>query len=158
MRNLLMMLTACVGFSFISCKNTQKTQAGNQGLVTIMSIPATVKAGEPVMLKFTVYNNSGKEMQFCKWHTPFEGFMSSFLDIRSNNSPEVQYRGIMAKRIMPPPPAAYIKVPAHDSVSVAIDLLKGYNVSAPAQYKAVYQAGGMSGLNKVNEVGFTVTE
>jgi hypothetical protein len=158
-----MTLTALLSFlTFTACKTSQKaggdTGASAEGLVTEMSVPATVKAGQPVMLKFTVYNKSGKELQFCKWHTPFEGFMSSFLDIQSSNNTEVLYRGVMAKRIMPPPAEAYIKVPAGKSVSVDIDLLKGYNLDTPASYKAVYQASGMSGLEKVNEVSFTVTE
>lgn len=163
MRNHFMTLAALLSFFvFSACKNTQKASssgaAGGEGLVTVMSVPSSVKAGSPVMLKFTVYNKSAKALQFCKWHTPFEGFMSSFLDIQSSNNTEVQYRGVMAKRIMPPPPAAYIKVAAGDSVSVDIDVLKGYNVTAPATYKASYQASGMSGLEKVNEVTFTVTE
>jgi len=163
MKNRFMTLAAVLSFlTFAACKHTQKTSgdtgATGEGLVTVMSVPATVKTGYPVMLKFTVYNKSGKELQFCKWHTPFEGFISSFLDIQSSNNTEVLYRGAMAKRIMPPPAEAYIKVPAGKSVSVDIDLLKGYNLSAPATYKAVYQASGMSGLEKVNEITFTVTE
>jgi hypothetical protein len=146
-------------FTFSACKNTQKTTTSTgEGLVTVMSVPSTIKAGSPVMLRFTVHNKSAKVLQFCKWHTPFEGFISSFLDIQSSNNTEVLYRGAMAKRIMPPPAEAYIKVPAGDSVSVEIDLLKGYNLTAPATYKAVYQASGMSGLEKVNEITFTVTE
>lgn len=145
-------------FTFAACKNTQKATNTGEGLVTVMSVPPTVKAGSPVMLKFTVHNKAAKELQFCKWHTPFEGFMDAFLDIKSSSNAEVQYRGVMAKRIMPPPAEAYIKVPAGDSVSVDIDLLKGYNVTAPATYKVAYQAGGVSGLEKVNEVTFTVTE
>jgi hypothetical protein len=162
MKNRFMTLAAVLSFlTFTACKHTQKASSAattGEGLVTEMSVPSTIKTGNPVMLKFTVYNKSGKELQFCKWHTPFEGFMSSFLDITSSNNTEVLYRGIMAKRIMPPPAEAYIKVPAGKSVSVDIDLLKGYNLSAPATYKAVYQASGMSGLEKVNEVTFTITE
>lgn len=158
-----MTLAAVLSFlTFAACKNTQKasgsTTTPGEGLVTEMSVPATVKTGNPVMLKFTVFNRSGKELQFCKWHTPFEGFMSSFLDIQSSNNTEVLYRGVMAKRMMPPPAEAYIKVPAGKSVSVDIDLQKGYNLTAPATYKAIYQASGMSGLEKVNEITFTITE
>lgn len=158
-----MTLAAVLSFlTFSACKNTQKassaTTNSGEGLVTEMSVPATIKTGNPVMLKFTVFNRSAKELQFCKWHTPFEGFISSFLDIQSSNNTEVLYRGAMAKRMMPPPAEAYIKVPAGKSVSVDIDLLKGYNLSAPATYKAVYQASGMSGLEKVNEITFTITE
>jgi hypothetical protein len=121
-----------------------------------MAIPEPVKAGNPITLKFTVRNPSSKELKFCKWHTPFEGFIAAFLDITDANGTAAQYKGAMAKRIMPPPEESYIKVPAGDSVSVEIDLLKGYNITTPGKYKVVYQAGGMSGLEKVNEVVFNL--
>ncbi|RPD42923.1 protease [Chitinophaga barathri] len=157
MRNLLTGLVACLTvFYFSACKQTQKSASGGEGLETVMSVPATIPAGGPVMLNFTVYNRSSRDTQFCKWHTPFEGFISTFLDIKDAAGTEVQYRGAMAKRVMPPPAEAYIKVPAGDSVSVTLDLLKGYDLTKPGQYKAVYQAGGMSGLTKVNDISFSV--
>ncbi|MRG44129.1 protease [Chitinophaga sp. SYP-B3965] len=155
MRNLLLLLTAC--FTFTACGNMQKTTTTTNELVTEMSLPETVKTGSPILLKFTVRNPSAQELKFCKWHTPFEGFMGMFLDITDASGTNAQYKGIMAKRIMPPPEEAYIKVLAGDSVSVEIDLLKGYNITAPGKYKVVYQAGGMSGLVKVNEPVFNVT-
>jgi len=160
MRNLLTILAAWLTISFFpACKNAQPaTSSTAETLVTVMTLPATVKAGEPAMLHFTVHNPTAKELSFCKWHTPFEGFMSAFLHIEDSNGTEAQYRSIMAKRIMPPPADAYIKVPAGDSVSVDIDLLKGYALTAPGKYKVRYQAGGVSGLEKVNEAAFTVVE
>ncbi|SIN84738.1 hypothetical protein [Chitinophaga niabensis] len=148
MKNLLVLITC---FTFAACGNMQKNTATGNELITEISVPETVKAGNPVPLKFTVRNPASKELKFCKWHTPFEGFMAMFLDITDTSGAHVQYRGAMAKRIMPPPEEAYIKVPAGDSVSVEIDLLKGYQLTAPGKYKIVYQAGGMSGLTKVNE-------
>lgn len=157
MRNLLVCLASCLAvFYFSACKQTQKTASGGEGLETVMSVPATVPAGSPVMLTFTVYNHTAKDTQFCKWHTPFEGFISTFLDIKDAAGTPVQYRGAMAKRVMPPPAEAYISVPAGDSASVTVDLLKGYDLTQPGQYKAVYQGGGMSGLEKVNEISFSV--
>jgi hypothetical protein len=168
MRNQLITLAACLSvFSFTACKNTQKaattpssTTAPStaEELVTTMSVPEKVKVGSPIMLKFTVSNNSGKELQFCKWHTPFEKFMNSYFDIQDSKGEPVMYKGIMAKRIMPPPAEAYIKVRAKDKVSSEIDLLTGYRITAPGTYKLTYQDSGMSGLTKVNEVTFTVTE
>jgi hypothetical protein len=165
MRNQLITLAACLSvFSFTACKHAQKATSATsvpstaEELVTTMSVPEKVKLGSPVMLKFTVSNNSGKELQFCKWHTPFEKFMNSYFDIQDSKGEPVQYKGIMAKRIMPPPADAYIKVPAKGKVSAGIDLLTGYRITAPGKYKVTYQDSGMSGLTKVNEVSFTVTE
>ncbi|TWI84036.1 hypothetical protein LX66_4398 [Chitinophaga japonensis] len=160
MRNLLTILAAWLSvFFFPACKNSQPANGStNEALVAVMTIPATVKAGQPVMLHFAVRNPSAKELSFCKWHTPFEGFMDAFLHVQESKGAEAQYRGIMAKRIMPPPADAYIRVPAGDSVSVDIDLLKGYAVDVPGTYTVRYQAGGVSGLEKVNEAAFTVVE
>ncbi|QEH42755.1 protease [Chitinophaga sp. XS-30] len=167
MRNLIIVMASGL-LALSACTNTHKNTsadtsantpdipAATETLQTVMSVPPSVKAGEPVMLTFTVYNRSAKALEFCKWHTPFEGFIAAFLDVRNSNGEEVLYRGAMAKRVMPPPAEAYIQVPAGDSATVDIDLLKGYDLSAPGKYHAVYQAGGMSGLEQVNELDITV--
>ena len=156
MRNLIVTTAACL-LAFSACTNTQKTTTTAETLETVMSVPETVQAGDPVMLTFTVYNRSEKELQFCKWHTPFEGFIAAYLDIKDSNGEAVQYRGAMAKRIMPPPPDAYIKVPAGDSVTVDVDLLKGYDLTKAGKYHAVYQASGVSGLENVNEIDLNIS-
>jgi hypothetical protein len=150
-----------IGLFFLSlaaCKST-KTTSGKPGqLLTHMSVPRATPTGNPVMLHFTVYNPTKSELSFCKWHTPFEGFMSTFLEIKAANGQPADYRGAMAKRIMPPPPESYIKVPAKDSVSVDIDITRGYNLAAPGLYTATYQGSGMSGLEKANTITFTISK
>jgi hypothetical protein len=133
-----------------------KTTAGE--LITNMSVLTPVKTGNPVMLTFTVRNTSSKELKFCKWHTPFEGFRNSIFTITDSKGEEARYKGIMAKRMMPPPADAYMAVPAGDSVTSTIDLLKAYDVTTPGKYKITYQSSGISGLEKVNETTFTITE
>lgn len=126
-------------------------------LQTVMSAPEKVKAGKPILLKFTVNNPSDKEQEFCKWHTPFEQrFMNSFFEVTDSKGEAVQYKGVMAKRVTPPPADAYIKVAANGSVSAEIDLLTGYMITNPGTYKVVYQGEGVSGLTKVNEVTVVV--
>lgn len=143
----------------VTTDTTSMTATGTskEALEAVMTAPEKVKAGAPIPVKFTVTNNSGKELQFCKWHTPFEGkFMNSFFEITDSKGEAVQYKGIMAKRVSPPPADAYMQVPAKQSVSAEIDLLTGYNITAPGVYKVVYQGSGVSGLNEVNELTITV--
>lgn len=122
-----------------------------------MSAPEKVKAGKPILVKFTVSNPSDKEQEFCKWHTPFEQrFMNSFFEVTDGKGEQVQYKGAMAKRVMPPPADAYVKVAAKGSVSAEIDLTVGYDVKKAGSYKVVYQGEGVSGLTKVNEVTVVV--
>jgi hypothetical protein len=64
----------------------------------------------------------------------------------------------MAKRIMPPPADAYMAVAAGDTVTGSIDLLTAYDLSVPGKYTIVYQSSGISGLEKVNEATFTITQ
>jgi hypothetical protein len=59
---------------------------------------------------------------------------------------------------MPPPAESYMAVPAGDSVTATIDLLKAYDVTTPGKYKITYQSSGISGLEKVNETSFTVIQ
>lgn len=169
-------------FSFTACQQSQNAQSAHNDttqqaqdttaavaepvaadssntsvLETVMSAPATVKAGKPILVKFTVNNPSASEQAFCKWHTPFEQrFLNAYFEVTNSKGEAVQYKGAMAKRVTPPPADAYIKVAAKGSVSAEIDLLMGYKMDAPGTYKVVYQGEGVSGLTKVNEVTVTV--
>lgn len=119
-----------------------------------MSIKDTIKAGDSVLLKFTVKNNNADTARFCKWHTPFEPPMSKYLDITDENGNEVNYKGAMAKRIMPPPADSYITLKANDSLSVNADLLKAYAIDKPAKYTITYNSTGISGLTVQKSVSF----
>lgn len=184
MRNQLITMAALLSiFSFTACQQSQNAQSAQNDttqqatpdttatvaetptadttaaspLTTVMSAPEKVKTGAPVKVKFTVTNNSDKEVEFCKWHTPFEEkFLNSFFEIQDSKGESVQYKGVMAKRIMPPPAESMIKVPAKGTVSAEIDLTKGYKISAPGTYKVAYQGDGISGLKNVNEVSVTI--
>jgi hypothetical protein len=125
-----------------------------KGLFAKMALKDTIKAGELIELKFTVYNNADTAQQFCKWHTPFEPFISKYLDVKSASGEEVNYKGAMAKRMMPPPASSYMTVNAKDSVSTTVDLLKGYDITIPAKYTITYVGEGMSGLIVKDSISF----
>lgn len=126
-------------------------------LETVLSAPEKVKAGKPIMVKFTVTNTTDQEQSFCKWHTPFEQrWLNNFFEVTDAKGEPVQYKGAMAKRVSPPPADAYTKVPAKGSVNAEIDLATGYKIETPGTYKVVYNGEGVSGLPKVNEVTITV--
>ncbi|WP_316812136.1 protease [Pedobacter heparinus] len=128
--------------------------AAENKLFAKMSIKDTVRAGELIAMKFTVYNNADTTQHFCKWHTPFEPFISKYLDVKSTSGEEVSYKGAMAKRVMPPPASSYIAVDAKDSVSVTIDLSKGYDISKPNRYTITYVGQNMSGLMVKDSISF----
>ena len=123
-------------------------------VIARMAMKDTIKAGDSVLLKFTVKNNNADTALFCKWHTPFEPLMSKYLDIKDENGNEVNYKGAMAKRIMPPPADSYITLKPNDSLSVNADLLKAYAIDKPAKYTVTYNSTGVSGLVVKKSVSF----
>ncbi|TKC60181.1 protease [Pedobacter hiemivivus] len=125
-----------------------------KGLFAKISVKDTIKLGELVELKFTVYNNADTAQHFCKWHTPFEPFISKYLDVKSESGEEVNYKGAMAKRVMPPPASSYMAVNSKDSVSTTVDLLKGYDLTKPAKYTITYVGQNMSGLIVKDSISF----
>jgi hypothetical protein len=129
-------------------------ESTEKALFAKMTIKDTIKAGETIQLKFTVYNNTDSVQQFCKWHTPFEPLMSKYLDVKDENGVEVNYKGAMAKRMMPPPASSYQKLNPKDSLSADVDLFKGYDITKPATYTIIYNSQNMSGLIVKDSVTF----
>lgn len=119
-----------------------------------MSMPANVKAGDSVLLKFTVKNNTDSVQRFCKWHTPFEPLLSKYLDVKNDKGEDVAYQGAMAKRMMPPPESSYISLNPKDSISANVDLLKAYAIKTPGNYTITYVGENMSGLKVKKSVSF----
>jgi hypothetical protein len=137
-----------------STKSVADTAAIEKTLIAEMTIKDTIKTGDSVLLKFTVKNNTADTARFCKWHTPFEPLMSKYLDITDENGNELNYKGVMAKRIMPPPDSSYITLKANDSLSVNADLLKAYAIDKPAKYTITYNSTGISGLTVKKSASF----
>ncbi|WP_454802037.1 protease [Mucilaginibacter phyllosphaerae] len=129
-----------------SAATTTGTAPAEKKLTADMMMKDTIKAGDSVLLTFTVKNNTADSLSFCKWHTPFEPPMSKYLDVKDETGTDADYKGPMAKRIMPPPASSYIKVAGNDSLSVKADLLKSYNITKPGKYTVSYNSQEISGL------------
>ena len=123
-------------------------------LYAVMAINDTIRTGDSVKLKFTVRNPADSAKKFLKWQTPFEPLLSKYLDIKDEQGNEMDYRGAMAKRIMPPPAEAYITVNPKDSMVTTVDILKGYAISKPAKYTITYTSESISGLKVPQSVTF----
>jgi hypothetical protein len=168
MKNIQFMLCAAMlAISACSVKTRNNTSADStaskdpavaavpaKGLYVKMKIKDSIKAGDSVLLKFTVYNPADTAQQFCKWHTPFEPLMSKYLDVKSDAGEEADYKGAMAKRIMPPPASSYIKLKGKDSLAATVDLLKAFNITKAAKYTITYNAQNISGLLVADSVTF----
>ncbi|MGY4538252.1 hypothetical protein ACVW0P_002672 [Mucilaginibacter sp. UYNi724] len=141
-----------------SALSVADTAAIKKALVAEMTIKDTIKMGDSVLLKFTVKNSNTDTVTFCKWHTPFEPWIAKYLDIKDETGAEVNYKGAMAKRIMPPPATAYITLQANDSISANADLLKGYAIDKPGKYTITYNSTGISGLTVSKSVTFVYSK
>ena len=128
------------------------------GLFAKLQMKHNIKAGDSVVVRFTIYNQADTAQQFCKWHTPFEPLMSKYLEVKAENGDEAIYKGAMAKRIMPPPASSYVKVNPKDSLAITIDLLKGYDLSKPGKYTISYTGGNMSGLTVKDSISFVYSK
>ncbi|MFD0751609.1 protease [Mucilaginibacter calamicampi] len=125
-----------------------------KNMYAAMSINDTIRTGDSVLLKFTVYNPTDSAKKFLKWQTPFEPLLSKYLDIKDEQGQEVEYKGAMAKRMMPPPADAYITLNAKDSLTAKVDILKGYALSKPGKYTIEYTSESISSLKANKTVAF----
>lgn len=162
MRKYLFVLAAAgvTAFTAQSCKTMQKpaTTTEDAALITEMTLPSTVKAGDPIVVTFTVKNPGNKDQQFLKWQTPFEGFLNDYLDIRDQAGQLIEYHGPMVKRMVPPPAESFVTVGAGQQQIGSADLTKVYHIKLPGTYTVEYTGTSMSGLKKVNKASFNVVQ
>lgn len=126
-------------------------------LETRLAPAAQVFGPDSLMLSFTIVNHADTAQRFVKWETPFEPFLGKYLEIVNAEGAEAEFRGPMARRVMPPPAEAYIEVAAHDSVNTVFNAAKNYSL-APGAYTIKYTGGGVSGLEGGKEIKVTVTQ
>lgn len=137
-----------------SISRTSSHEAINPGaekLKAKLEIATKPSHKDSVVLIFTVINDTDSELKFCKWETPFEPKLGKYFQITDLKGKDAQFRGAMARRVMPPPAAAYIKVPAHEKVRTAINLANTYDFNQ-GTYTISYTGGGVSGLTKSNNL------
>ena len=132
--------------------------AGDTTLIMLLSRQHPLHLQESIPLHFTVFNPTNDTLRFTKYHTPFEGFMNNFLTITQAGGQEVPYIGPMAKRVMPPVPESYLTVAPHDSLSVNLDLKKGYRFEKKGTYSIEYNGGNVSGITAGKPVNVTIEE
>lgn len=138
--------------------DSSKADSGfvNSGkLETRLSAPNATFTKDSVLLSFTVVNHADTAQRFVKWETPFEPRLGKYLEIKNEQGTEVEFKGAMARRIMPPPAEAYIEVAAHDSVSTVFNAATNYSIGS-GQYTIKYSGGGVSGLDAGKEIKITV--
>lgn len=98
-----------------------------------LTAPASVAAGQPVPLRFTLANRGVAAVQVLEWGTPLEGWFAAYVEV-SRDGVAVAYRGPLLKR---GDPAAdeYIRIAAHRSRRAEVDLAQPFDLSVPGVYR-----------------------
>jgi hypothetical protein len=97
--------------------------------------PAT-GVGQPLSLRFTLYNRTPLPVCVLRWYTPLEGLRGNILRVTLNGK-ELPYRGMMVKRENPTR-EDYACIPARGSVSKEFNLGESYDLSAPGRYRVAF--------------------
>jgi len=132
------------GDQYMAVGATPQTAADS--LVAVLNMDSIVTLADGLPLRFTVVNPTRDTLRFTEYHTPFEGFMNNFLTITHRDGHDVPYIGVMTRRVMPPVEASFHAVAPGDSVSVEIDLVRGYRFEKPGSYTITYTGGSVSGI------------
>ncbi|WP_114941525.1 hypothetical protein [Mucilaginibacter endophyticus] len=149
-----------VAFLAASCSSQkQATGLGQQnpasGLKVEMEQAAATATKDSLMITFTVINDTDKPLRFVKWETPFEPRLGKYFEIKGTDGNEAVFKGAMARRVMPPPPEAYMEVKAHDRIKTTIDLSDYYTINE-GSYEINYVGGGVSGLIAPNGIAVII--
>ncbi len=97
-----------------------------------IEIPAMLRSGEGVNLRFTLTNNTDTRLYVLKWYTPLEGLAGEIFCVERDGQ-AIPYQGILAYRDAPSPDA-YVLLDAGESVSVEVDLSTAYDFSEAGEY------------------------
>jgi peptidyl-Lys metalloendopeptidase len=116
----------------------------------VVSVPASVRAGEPVQLRFQLTNRTAQPLSVLKWRTPLEGLMGKDFQVTRDGT-EVAYQGRMVKRGNPSADA-YVTLAPGASVDAQVELSQAYEMKQPGRYRIAFHGELMDVVEKQAEV------
>jgi hypothetical protein len=102
-----------------------------------MSVPPSLKVGEPVELRFQLTNPTAQTLYVLEWHTPLEGLLNNFLQVTRDGT-EIPYQGPMLKRGNPSA-EEYTAIPAGKSVEATVEASLAYDFKQPGHYRIAFR-------------------
>jgi hypothetical protein len=115
-----------------------------------LSVPASLKAGQPVEVTFRLSNPTAQPLYVLNWHTPLEGLKNNILEV-SLAGTELPYQGPMFKR-GEPSADNYVTVAPGASVEGKIDASLAYDFSKPGTYRIAFRGPLMDVATQQTEV------
>jgi peptidyl-Lys metalloendopeptidase len=112
--------------------------AASAPLECTLSVAPSVRAGEPMMLRFQLTNRGAQPLYVLDWHTPLEGLLANMLQVSRAGGAELPYQGPMAKRGNPTA-EDYRTLAPGASVEGEIDVGLAYETGAPGRYRIAFR-------------------
>jgi hypothetical protein len=125
----------CLIFLFFSNEafSSVSSAAIKNDLHCKMTVPATVRAGVAVPLKFELFNHSRRALNVLMWNTPMEaGFFAPYLSITGPDG-ELEYSGAMMKRGSPER-ADYTRLKPGGTLMQTVNLAEIYQFNRQGRY------------------------
>ncbi len=92
---------------------------------------------EPITISFSLMNKTDEALGVLRWYTPLEGIAGDIFRITREDR-VVEYRGPMVRR-GEPRREDYVRIEPGRAVTAKVDLLKGYDLSIPGEYRVDFQ-------------------
>lgn len=99
-----------------------------------LSAAASYQLGEPILVTFTINNNSNEPYQLLRWGTPLEDEVTDFLTVERGGE-TLEYDGRMVKR-GDPVDEEYLLLGPGESLSKEVDISRSYPIDRPGTYTA----------------------
>lgn len=87
----------------------------------------------PVRLRLALFNRGTRPMHVLEWGTPFEGWMSRWLEVRLDGQ-VLPYQGASVKR-GEPAASEYLRLAPGRSRQVTVDVSEVYDLTRPGRYE-----------------------
>ncbi len=102
-----------------------------------MSVGPSLRAGEPVELRFRLSNPTTQPVFVLKWQTPLEGLLGHNLEVKRDGA-EVPYQGPMLKR-GDPQTVHYVEIAPGASTEGTINVSLAYDLGQPGRYRIAFR-------------------
>lgn len=119
-------------------------------LECVTSVPASVRAGEPVELRFQLTNRTAQPLYVLTWRTPLEGLLGNDFQITRDGT-DVPYQGPMVKRGNPGA-EDYATLAPGASVDARVELSLAYDMKQPGRYRIAFRGELMDVAEKQTDV------
>jgi peptidyl-Lys metalloendopeptidase len=119
-------------------------------LECVMSVPASVRAGEPVELRFQLTNRTAQPLYVLTWRTPLEGLWGNDFQVTRDGT-DVPYQGPMVKRGNPGA-EDYATLAPGASVDARVELSLAYEMKQPGRYRIAFRGELMDVADKQTDV------